>query len=385
MVLSWGASGATDVVRYNVHRSTVAGFTPATANRIAQPAGTTYTDAGLVPGTYYYRIIAEDAAGNVSAPSNEAAGTALADTQAPTVAITAPAGGTTVSGIVTITATASDDQAIAGVRFRVDGANVGAEDTTSPYSFSWDSRTVPNGTHVLTAVARDTGNNLATSSSVTVTVSNTTQPPAAGLVAAYAFNEGSGTTTSDRSGNGNTGTRSGATWTTAGKTGAALSFDGVNDRVNVNDSASVDLTGGMTLQAWVYPTALSGWRTVLLKERSGGLAYALYAHEDIPTPAAYVRVGSVDVRVAGISPLPLNTWTHLAATYDGAILRLYVNGQQVDSQARTGAIQVSTGLLRLGGNAVWGEWFAGRIDDVRIYNRPLTANEIQVDMATPVP
>jgi hypothetical protein len=385
VVLSWGASGATDVVRYSVHRSTVAGFTPATANRIAQPAGTTYTDAGLVPGTYYYRIIAEDAAGNVSAPSNQAAGTALADTQAPTVAITPPAGGATVSGIVTITATASDDQAVAGVRFRVDGANVGAEDTTSPYSYSWDSRTVPNGAHVLTAVARDTGNNLATSSSVTVTVSNTTQPPAAGLVAAYAFDEGSGTTTSDRSGNGNTGTLSGATWSTAGRTGAALSFDGVNDRVNVNDSASVDLSGGMTLQAWVYPTALSSWRTVLLKERSGGLAYALYAHEDVPTPAAYVRVGNVDVRVAGISPLPLNTWTHLAATYDGATLRLYVDGQQVGSQARTGTIQVSTGRLSLGGNAVWGEWFAGRIDDVRIYNRPLTANEIQIDMATPVP
>jgi hypothetical protein len=141
----------------------------------------------------------------------------------------------------------------------------------------------------------------------------------------------------------------------------------------------------MTLQAWVYPTALSSWRTVLLKERSGGLAYALYAHEDVPTPAAYVRVGNVDVRVAGISPLPLNTWTHLAATYDGATLRLYVDGQQVGSQARTGTIQVSTGRLSLGGNAVWGEWFAGRIDDVRIYNRPLTANEIQIDMATPVP
>ena len=385
VVLSWGASGSTDVVRYHVHRSTVAGFTPATGNRIAQPAATTYTDAGLVPGTYYYRIIAEDTAGNLSAPSNEAAGTALPDTQPPNVAITQPPAGATVSGIVTITATASDDQAVAGVRFRVDGANVGAEDTTSPYSFSWDSRTVPNGTHVLAAVARDIGNNLATSSSVTVTVSNTAQPPASGLVAAYAFNEGSGTTTADRSGNGNTGTLSGAAWSTAGRTGTALSFDGVNDRVNVNDSASLDLRGGMTLQAWVYPTALAGWRTVLLKERSGGLVYALYADEDVPTPSAYIRIGSVDVRVAGSSALPLNTWTHLAATYDGATLRLYVDGQEVGSQPQTGLIQVSTGRLRIGGNAVWTEWFAGRIEDVRIYNRPLTASEIQTDMATPVP
>lgn len=385
VVLSWGPSGDTDVVRYNMHRSAVAGFTPSAANRIAQPTATAYPDAGLAPGTYYYRVTAEDAAGNASAPSNEAAGTAIADTQAPTVAITAPAGGATVTGTITISATASDDQAVAGVRFRVDGADVGTEDTTAPYSYSWDTRTVPNGTHVLTAVARDTGNNQTTSSPVSVTVSNTIPPPSTGLVAAYAFNEGSGTVTSDRSGNGNTGTLSGATWTTAGHAGAALSFNGTTNRVNVNNSASLGLTSGMTLEAWVYPTALSSWRTVILKEGSGGLVFALYAHDNVPTPAAYVRVGGVDVRVAGLSPLPLNTWTHLATTYDGTTLRLYVNGGQVGSQAASGAIQVSTGLLRLGGNAVWGEWLAGRIDDVRIYNRALTAAEIQADMATPVP
>jgi hypothetical protein len=64
----------------------------------------------------------------------------------------------------------------------------------------------------------------------------------------------------------------GATWTTAGRAGQALSF-GVNDRINVNDSASLDLTGGMTLEAWAYATALSGWHTVIMKERTGGLVY----------------------------------------------------------------------------------------------------------------
>ena len=199
------------------------------------------------------------------------------------------------------------------------------------------------------------------------------------------LSEGSGTTTSDRSGNGNTGTLSGATWTTAGLAGVGLSFDGINDRVNVNDSASLDLTGGMTLEAWVYPTVLSGWRTVFLKERSGGLVYALYAHDNVSQPAAYVRVGNADWRVAGASPLPLHTWTHLATTYDGATLRLYVNGQEVGNRAVGGAIQVSTGRLRMGGNAVWAEWFAGQIDEVRIYNRALTPAQIQADMAMPMP
>ena len=74
--LSWTA--ATDnvgVIRYNVHRSTASGFTPSLANRVAQPTGTSYTDTGLAAGTYFYRVTAEDAAGNVGAPSNEATAT----------------------------------------------------------------------------------------------------------------------------------------------------------------------------------------------------------------------------------------------------------------------------------------------------------------------
>ena len=76
VALCWAA--ATDnvgVARYNVHRSTTAGFTPSAANRIAQPSGTSYTDTGLAAGTYYYKVTAEDAAGNVGPASNEASAT----------------------------------------------------------------------------------------------------------------------------------------------------------------------------------------------------------------------------------------------------------------------------------------------------------------------
>src|SRR5882762_4802922 len=90
---------------------------------------------------------------------------------------------------------------------------------------------------------------------------------AAGLSAAYAMDEGSGTTISDKSGNNNTGTlTNGPTWTT-GKYGGALLFDGVDDRVRVNDSNSLDLTNAATFEAWVYPTAAPvDWRTILQKE-----------------------------------------------------------------------------------------------------------------------
>jgi hypothetical protein len=57
----------------------------------------------------------------------------------------------------------------------------------------------------------------------------------------------------------------------------------------------------------------------------------------------------------------------------------------VQSSAANGAAPVSSGLLRIGGNAIWGEFFRGRIDDVRIYNRALSPAEIQIDMGPPVP
>ena len=91
------------------------------------------------------------------------------DNVAPTVSMTAPEDGSYVSGIVTVSATASDNHRIAGVQFRLDGANLGPEDTTEPYSISWDTSSSP-GSHALTAVARDPASNVATSNEVSVKV-----------------------------------------------------------------------------------------------------------------------------------------------------------------------------------------------------------------------
>jgi hypothetical protein len=95
----------------------------------------------------------------------------------PTVSTTAPASGSTVSGSsVTVSASASGSAAIAGVQFQLDGSNLGSEVTTTPYSIKWDTTTTTNGSHTLTAIARDTAGSQATSSSVTVTVSNGVPP-----------------------------------------------------------------------------------------------------------------------------------------------------------------------------------------------------------------
>lgn len=208
----------------------------------------------------------------------------------------------------------------------------------------------------------------------------------AGLVAAYGFDETSGTQVLDASGNGNDGTLSGPTRSTQAKFGQSLSFNGSNSLVTVGDSNSLDLTRAMTLSAWVYPTTwASGWKALIIKERIGNLAYSLYANSDVGLPNSTLSIGSYEQQLSVGSHLPSNAWTHLAATYDGTTQRLYVNGVQVGSRAQTGTLDVSANPLRIGGNTVWAnEYFQGLIDEVRIYNRALSQAEVAAVSQEPV-
>jgi hypothetical protein len=216
------------------------------------------------------------------------------------------------------------------------------------------------------------------SATVTVTITVT------GLVAAYGFNEGGGTTVQDASGHGHTGDIVGATRTPQGRFDAALAFEGLHDLVTIQDASAFALTTGMTLEAWVYPTGTWGGRqTILMKEQPGDFAYCLYMYDEahIPSTGVFIEWGRELSSAVG---LPADTWTHLAATYDGTVQRLYLNGVEVASQPQMGSIQGAPGQLRIGGNSIWGDYFHGRIDEVRLYNRTLTASEIRADMHLPV-
>src|SRR5262249_53537749 len=139
--LSWSASNDNvGVTGYSVYRSTTSGFTPSPATLVGTSTTTSYTD-NVAAGTYYYLVTARDAAGNVSPPPSQATGISSPDPIPPTVGVTSPTSGATVSGTVAVAASATDNVAIASVQFLLDGANFGSPLTAAPYSFSWNSAT----------------------------------------------------------------------------------------------------------------------------------------------------------------------------------------------------------------------------------------------------
>ena len=325
-----------------------------------------------------------------------------------------------MSGTVSVTASASDNVGVAGVQFTLDGSNLGAEDTSSPYGVSWDSRTATNGSHSLAAVARDAAGNRQTASTVTVTVSNDTSsptvptnlsaaaasssqvnlswsaatdnvgvtgyrvtrngnmiattagttfndtgltpqttytysvaafdaagnisagsapasattpsgapPPPNGLVAAYRFGEGVGTTTADASANGNAGTLvNGPAWTTGGKYGGAINFDGSNDSVRVADSASLDLGRTGTVEAWVKLDTINRWQSVLAKGSANSDASHNYGLE-LSSSNRWICIlgnGTSYITLQSASTATSNRYYHVACVWDGTTARLYVDG-----------------------------------------------------------
>ncbi len=379
--LTWGA--ATDevgVTRYNVHRSTTAGFTPDAANRIAQPTDTSYLDLPLAAGTYYYRVTAQDEAGNVGPPSNQATATVTGDTTPPQVSISSPAAGT-VSGAITVTANASDNLAVAGVQFKRDGQNLGAEDTTAPYSVPWDTRNELNGTHVLTAVARDSVGNTSTSSPITVNVSNT-GVSTVGLRAAYGFDEGAGTSAADSSGNQRTATLAGgAGWTTAGRYGGAVTLNGTTSEVDP-PALGTFYKSAFTLEAWVLKQGskvdvgvVGAWAA---GQNGGPMIWVDHATGRYRLTLGVSFANYVD---SGRAPT-VGQWQHVAATYDGTTARFYVDGVETASAPYSGNVGDAT-AWRIGayGMPVTG-FFDGQIDNVRIYDRALTASEVETDAAS---
>ncbi|MCZ2076961.1 MAG: putative Ig domain-containing protein, partial [Bryobacterales bacterium] len=213
-----------------------------------------------------------------------------------------------------------------------------------------------------------------------------------GLIAAYSFNEGSGTILNDLSGNGNNGMIYGATWTTKGKYGGALSFNGINSYVDLGNPASLQLTGSMTLSAWVYIVGnppddgqiiaksdnTGGWQLKTSPD-TGVRTFGLMTSSNNSTPVQ---------RYSSLRPAA-KRWYHVAGVYNASAktMNLYVNGSLVNGTlwGTIPAAQFNNSAQNVVIGRRWGGYyFNGMIDELRVYNRALGQSEIKKDMGRAV-
>jgi hypothetical protein len=365
---------------------------------VAAPYSVSWNTIGLTNGNYTLTARGRDASGNTTTSAAVIVNVNNApDAQGPVVTLTAPVAGT-VSGTVTPTATATDNIGVVGVQFLLNGANLGAEDLTSPYSISWNTTTVANGTYTLTARARDAAGNSTTSAGVVVTVNNVT------LIAALPMNEGAGTTTADISGNNHPGTLTATPVWGAGKYGQGLTFNGTSSYVNIPDhnDFTLDPTQNYTWSGWVKNTSFKEWSTVWSQTLNNSTFFYFYAHTTTDVDGGPVTAGIsvywwVGANRVGVhssnNVLTVGQWSYVAVTYDASLAQnnrftIYVNG--VDVTVRTDVstsgtlASINPTNIRIGSNQPFGEYLNGSVDEVRFYKKLLSLAEVQADMNTPM-
>jgi hypothetical protein len=206
---------------------------------------------------------------------------------------------------------------------------------------------------------------------------------ASGLVAYYKCNDGSGTVLADATG-GSDGTLQNAPAWVASEiqfAGNALSFDGTDDVVNIADNTTLDITTAITLEAWVYASKNTGVQNVVCKSSNAPNTGYIFPRTDNgwTNVVLYLHIGGSWRTLSAPYGL-LNAWHHLAATYDGAMMRLYIDGVLAASQAQTGTIAVNSNVVALGNQTGIAEYFGGRADEIRIWNTARTQVEIQAAM-----
>jgi len=207
----------------------------------------------------------------------------------------------------------------------------------------------------------------------------------AGLAAHWSFDERAGATVQDRSGNGNTGVVTGARWV-EGASGGALQFDG-KSYVECAATPSLHITDSITVAMWVYlteypdPKVSYGWRDLLNK--AGAYQVSLVAGMGLTFSA--LNDGKISRDTPPEKDFTLNRWHHVAVTYRMAHneQRVYIDGvrKDVPQPRRVFAIDTTAAVLRIGnqdGGARYGNsnHFVGRLDELRLYHRVLSAEEV---------
>jgi YVTN family beta-propeller protein len=379
--LDWGA--ATDnigVTGYRIYRD---------GAEIATTGGLTFTDTPLASArTFAYAVTAYDGRDNEGA----AAGPVDATTPAPD---TSPPGepgsvNAAVNGptSVSVSWTASSDN-VAVVEYKVyrDGAEIASlPEAARSYD---DNGATPNTTHAYEVSALDLAGN---ESDPTATTQQVTTPEGpADIIGAWGFEEPSGPTALDASGNGNDGSiENGGVRTPNGHTGNGLEVNGSAGNVGLG-GLDVDAGAtGITIMAWINADDF-GTKDARIVSKSTGSAEQdhIWMLSTIKGPRLRFRLktgGNTTTLVASGPTIPEDAWVHVAASYDGTTMTLYQDGNWVGSTGKTGLVDIAPGVdAWIGANpGQSNQVFDGRIDDVKVFRRGLDATEIQAEMASSV-
>ena len=202
-----------------------------------------------------------------------------------------------------------------------------------------------------------------------------------GLVAYWPFDEGSGKTAEDVTGNGHDGKFAGAPKWVDGKFGTALEFDGEEDHVVVADDAALAIEENITFMAWFSPGDVLTSRRLMVKNNSIFVIFD-FGNKDsidflVKPDNTFAESTTTDWKVG--------EWYHFAGTFDGKTMKVYVNGKLEDEAANNVPIAPSDLELWIGGDDFGRptDFFPGSIDEVRLYEKTLTEAEIQKVMETP--
>ncbi len=273
---------------------------------------------------------------------------------------------------LTFAVTASDVDGDAVV-LSVQGLPAGA--VFSNDQFAWTPAKGQAGTYTVTFTASD--GKAQDTETVTITVNAAVVVPT-GLVASWTFDEGSGTTVLDTTGNGNNGTLDGATWTT-GVTGSAVDLNGTSAKVVIADKSGFSPQGSFTVSAWINPRSFggSGYGRIFDKgDASSGFSFYLYESNQALSYAIY---GGKTARSKN-NVIAMDKWQHVVMAYDNAtgFVTFYVDGINVG----TGNVGSSpadctgkNGYIGIRGYDL-SRAFNGVVDNVKVFNRALSAQEI---------
>ena len=307
-------------------------------------------------------------------------GTSPGDTNIPTVSITAPTNNSVVSNSVSFTANASDDTGVSGVQFYVNNSEI-ADDTASAYSTTWDTTSYANGVYSIRARARDAAGNFGYSGTNSVSVSNTVAPPAAPVY--WPLSENTGTTSTD-SGAGNVLTLVGNSVWQSSRIGTGIAFDGTGDYLTAPNSSSLNIgDADFTAACWVKLTNQSTWQQILSKIKVSGAPstpwHLFVGHNSTTNYTPMFQVANATsnaVNVASAVQVLYGDWVHLTGVYDGANVKIYVNGVLQGTAAQTGNVLQYTQPLYVGATGGPGEYMNGAIDEIRIYDDAFTAAQV---------